>query len=129
VTVWNAASIRFSSNAASADVVEHLVEKRSVIVAAAHRVRSAVCSGVTSQCSSGVVEADALPRVPLEPAASFGCVETVFDVGEDLEPEIPADDHTLGVPVAPEGDRFGVDTVAFERRDDLGEFGSRFSGG
>ena len=110
----------------SANVVKHLGQKYSVVAAAAHRVGLAVVGRVTIQRLSGIIETKACPRIPVEPALSFGSIEAVFYGGEDLEPQIPADDHTLGVPVTPESYRLSVHAIAFERRDDLRELRPRF---
>lgn len=69
---------------------------------------SPVPARVPTDGGSRFVEADPSGAGGLKTVAGFGGVEVVFDGGQDLEPQLPGNDDTLGSTVASEGDRLGT---------------------
>jgi hypothetical protein len=106
----------------SSKVVKDVREQGSV-EGLCHDGRSAIAARISAKALGGFVERDPFRPGRLEPLAGFQGVESVLDCGEDLKPQLPGDDDTLGSTVAAKRDRFRGGAVAFKVRCDLGQLG------
>lgn len=99
------------------------VREQGPVEGLCHDGRSAIAARISAKALGGFVERDPFRPGRLEPLAGFQGVESVLDCGEDLKPQLPGDDDTLGSTVAAKRDRFRGGAVAFKVRCDLGQLG------